>query len=64
MADAFDEVGFEFVSYIIYFCAFFGITAACFTNLIVSRILLHFLAVFVSPCDVFTELTKVVVSAS
>ena len=37
MADAFDAVGFEFVSYIIYFCAFFGITAACFTNLIVSK---------------------------
>ena len=36
MADAFDAVGLEFVSFIIYFCAFFGITAACFTNLLVS----------------------------
>ena len=36
MAEAFDSVGLPFVSYIIYFCAFFGITAACFTNMIVS----------------------------
>ena len=36
MADAFSSVGYEWASILIYFCAFFGITAACFTNLIVS----------------------------
>ena len=36
LADAFAAVDLEFVSFIIYFCAFFGITAACFTNLLVS----------------------------
>ena len=34
MADAFKSVDLDFVSFIIYFCAFFGITAACFTNLL------------------------------
>ena len=36
MADAFSSVGYEWASIVIYFCAFFGITAACFTNLMVS----------------------------
>ena len=36
MADAFASVGLDYVSLIIYLCAFFGITAACFTNLLVS----------------------------
>ena len=39
MADAFSSVGYEWASVVIYFCAFFGITAACFTNLLVSLIL-------------------------
>ena len=34
MADAFQYVDLDWVSFIIYFCAFFGITAACFTNLL------------------------------
>eukprot|EP00354_Favella_ehrenbergii_P005301 CAMPEP_0170451500 /NCGR_PEP_ID=MMETSP0123-20130129/719_1 /TAXON_ID=182087 /ORGANISM="Favella ehrenbergii, Strain Fehren 1" /LENGTH=283 /DNA_ID=CAMNT_0010713209 /DNA_START=210 /DNA_END=1061 /DNA_ORIENTATION=- len=34
MADAFASVGLEKISFVVYFCAFFGITAACFTNLI------------------------------
>lgn len=34
MADAFESVGLGFTSFVIYFCAFFGITAACFTNLL------------------------------
>ena len=38
MPEAFASVGQDFVSYIIYFCAFFGITAACFTNLLVSSV--------------------------
>ena len=38
MADAFASVDLNFVSFIIYFCAFFGITAACFTNLLVSKL--------------------------
>jgi len=33
MADAFSSVGNEWMSMVIYFCAFFGITAAMFTNL-------------------------------
>lgn len=36
MAEAFASVGLEKISIVVYFCAFFGITAACFTNLIVS----------------------------
>ena len=36
MPDAFSSVGLEYVSIIIYLCAFFGLTAACFTNLLVS----------------------------
>ena len=39
MADAFSSVGYEWASIVIYFCAFFGITAACFTNLLVSLFL-------------------------
>lgn len=34
MADAFAAADMDFVSIIIYMCAFFGITAACFTNLL------------------------------
>ena len=34
MADAFASVGYEWATVVIYFCAFFGITAACFTNLL------------------------------
>ena len=34
MADAFSSVGYEWATVVIYFCAFFGITAACFTNLL------------------------------
>jgi amino acid transporter len=37
MADAFSSVELDYVSFIIYFCAFFGITAACFSNLLVSK---------------------------
>lgn len=37
MADAFAAADMDFVSIIIYMCAFFGITAACFTNLLVSN---------------------------
>lgn len=37
MADAFSFVGLEWASIVIYLCAFFGITAACFTNMIVSK---------------------------
>ena len=36
MADAFEYVGLSSASFVIYFCAFFGITAAAFTNLLVS----------------------------
>ena len=48
MADAFEAVGLSYASYVIYFCAFFGITAACFTNLLVSSNLFHckFMTVF------------------
>jgi len=34
MADAFTAVGYEWATFIIYFCALFGILAACFGNLI------------------------------
>ena len=33
MADAFNSVDLDYISFVIYFCAFFGITAAVFTNL-------------------------------
>ena len=36
MADAFYHVNMPYATIIIYICAFFGITAACFTNFIVS----------------------------
>ena len=36
MADAFTYVDLDWASIVIYLCAFFGITAACFTNMIVS----------------------------
>jgi APA family basic amino acid/polyamine antiporter len=34
MAEAFAFIGIEWASYIIYFCALFGVTAACFTNML------------------------------
>jgi len=34
MADAFTAIGLPWVTLVIYLCAIFGITAACFTNLI------------------------------
>ena len=40
MADAFASVGLEWASFIIYFCAFFGITASCFSNFFVSTLLI------------------------
>ena len=40
MAESFSFVGLDWVSIIIYFCAFFGITAACFGAILVSSLFL------------------------
>ncbi len=56
MADAFSAVGLEYTSYIIYLCAFFGITAACFTNLLVSHHHIPLLFLIFS-CISYIELT-------
>ena len=40
MAEAFASVGAGWASTVIYFCAFFGIVAAVFTNLLVSLMIL------------------------
>ncbi len=46
LADAFASVELNYVSYIIYFCAFTGITAACFSNLLVGTPIAAFLLFF------------------
>ena len=63
MADAFSAVGLDYVSFIVYFCAFFGITAACFTNMLVSTsVCLYNNSDHLFDC--LKELTEVPISAS
>lgn len=44
IVEAFEVVGYDFVSYIIYFSASFGITAGCFANIIIGAMILQTMA--------------------